>query len=60
MEKCSSAIRLNIGINRSFATKEQNLGNRSATRFPVNACYTPRAEGESATWSRSEATKKCE
>jgi len=40
----------NIGINRSFARNEQNLGNRSATRFPVNACYTPRAVGESATW----------
>src|SRR3989339_1138219 len=37
-------IVINIGINRSFATKEQNLGNRSATRFPVNACYVPRTE----------------
>ena len=34
-----------------------NLGNRSATRFPLNSCYTPRAEGESAMWSELKAKK---
>ena len=29
----------------------KNLGERVQRSEPVNACYTPRAEGESATWS---------